>query len=1166
MVKPLKQLFFLLSALLTVAGAYAQVNLQTGSAAYSIPLYQYADNKSRLILPVVLSYNSANGLKVNEVASSVGTGWQIQTGGLIARMQVGQPDDQIAKNGTWYDITRYPNGYLYNSNIGGGCPVGMSYYPIFGNERMPFKQHNAVSADREQDKFVFQFGGRSGSFVIGRNRQVLQIGDSRLKISFKEEDMTVKHIRTTISQFTITDENGVQYTFRDQMLSKSLRYKYIKRDNQGNINIVKGNPDNGDKAVNIMRGIEMDEIENPYIVSGWYLSEIKDGFNGRKIQFVYNTNIVNGFGSHSISLSTAYDNTVKSQVLVMENNTVNLVKNLASINCPDGVSVKFNYGDKRIDLNGDKILSSVGIYDNGNNILSWKFTQAYFLRNTIGQPINNTDRQYARLCLTKVQKNGYDNNTKEPPYLFNYYTGTEGNPDDIVPAPFSLAQDRWGYYNGNTTGVNLDFTQPTTFQHYTNFTNFTNRIPKTGYAQNGLLKEIIYPTGGTIKYTWQQNQDRNSDLAGNQTGGVSVKRTIIYDGNSHDKDIIKEYRYIQADGSPSGWGYENYLNQKRLSNHYSPNGKRWDPATGCDFDYKYPGLEYPEMAGGFNKEQALKMFSDIVSYLSFGYGIYQVINSAVTSTALSYNIFSFVLNILITAALTCDDDAYIKNFAIFNQYGDNLYLPSALPFRYGRLEEADVSPGINNGKIVYEFSDKNFLNQVLPFDPPSFAPKQRNAAWAYGLPLKTTIFDKDNNKVKETENEFFVSTRTVTDTNFQSCRCETQKQTSLSAYDWTDNPYYNSGLTNNPANQEGITIEFYKPITGYSELRSIRDRIYSKDGQMMEIFKRNEYHPGNYQIKKAFSLNRMGDTIETRYYYPEDYTIPGALEKLKANNAINMPVSVEVWQRKNNTGYQLIDATITEFQELSNGDILPAKIYTLQTDKPVPLAQAGNFNPAVLIRNNDLFKLKNTISYDINGLPVQATEKSSTASSIYDYNNRYAVAIVINAETKDIAYAGFEADGTGSWNYADEFCDRSQSMTGHASFKLTPNAPNITRQGLTPGITYIINCWTKNGDVKVNNQTGKALYTIDEWTLYEFEISGINTVSISGTGTIDDLKLYPKGSLMSNFTYDPGIGKTSETGANNHIMYFDYDGLGRLIQLRDEHKNILKTIEYNYKQ
>jgi hypothetical protein len=72
------------------------------------------------------------------------------------------------------------------------------------------------------------------------------------------------------------------------------------------------------------------------------------------------------------------------------------------------------------------------------------------------------------------------------------------------------------------------------------------------------------------------------------------------------------------------------------------------------------------------------------------------------------------------------------------------------------------------------------------------------------------------------------------------------------------------------------------------------------------------------------------------------------------------------------------------------------------------------------------------------------------------------------------------------------------------------------------------------------------------------------TITVSGSGTIDELRLYPKGAFMTTYTYAPLIGITSQCDLNNRISYYEYDSVGRLSLIRDQDKNIVKQICYNY--
>jgi hypothetical protein len=209
-------------------------------------------------------------------------------------------------------------------------------------------------------------------------------------------------------------------------------------------------------------------------------------------------------------------------------------------------------------------------------------------------------------------------------------------------------------------------------------------------------------------------------------------------------------------------------------------------------------------------------------------------------------------------------------------------------------------------------------------------------------------------------------------------------------------------------------------------------------------------------------------------------------------------------------------------------------------------------------------------AYGTGGAPLEiAKENNVHYSYIYDYpvdttaKDNLPVAEVINAGIANVAYTSFEAGGKGGWTYAGTSQINPASITGERCYNL--GSGNITKS-VNSGTTYIITYWSKNntGAVSVNGSSATEVVTKNGWTLYTKTISGASTLTISGTSKIDELRLYPQGAQMRTMTYRQHIGISSECDINNRVTYYDYDGFGRLMLVRDQDKRIIKKSCFTY--
>ncbi len=1216
--------FIVLVVLLTFQNySLCQVNFQSGSAEQNLPLISYVDGKAGLSMNVTLNYSSGGGLLVNDIASNVGAGWNLGAGGFITRMQNGEPDDQMKYEppGSSFSadkdyasavrqvLKNYPNGFLYNPYTGMGCNAGLNYYPVFSKQKV-YKELNVVASDMEQDKFYFNMNGRSGVFVIGKDLKATTLGDARINIDLTTTDMTGQGIRTRINKFTVTTEDGIKYTFDKLGLTHICRYKYSTRNKNGEWYPIEGDPDDGSYAINRFWGYKLDPDERPYIVNTWFLSEIENPNTGQKIIFNYQdiqTDVISATSvDHSRTLnkggvnkpkkytksgrdafhwlqnpetaiSVSWDENLLNKfkagpTSVFYNRSVTLSKRLTSITLPNGGGISFTYSTTtRADLQGENALEKISYTINGTQARSYNLTYGYFFKNNI-RPYNTNfsgyETKFARLCLLSIQKmgNGEDDAT-EPPYKFSYYTGSTQSADDIIPARNFLAQDHWGYYNGSNSRLSLtedhDFLSQETSQYFKTVLA-KNKNAKTGYAKNGLLKAVAFPTGGSIEYTYDQNRPSGNILPAQYeqlAGGVSVVKTVVFDGEDHSKDIVNDIEYKNIQGQLSRWGDER-------PEYYNLSWTEYNKILLGKIVWNKPGLSYPEAAVSTDY---LKMVLSIAK----GYAIGEVTKYLIGMLPPPYNIIAGVVITVVQLVKLISTMTASIEFHRFTLSNKNTILSNPIPGSYSAVQVKSYSSSGYNGKTVYEFTSLKDYPALTPQFKWPFVPEQRLASWVYGLPKKVTVYDKNDLPVKESENFYNYIVSKSANSNNQSCKCATLNKRELKGNEWER--YYKAYFTRNQVHW--MSPYDYFTYTGRTDLASSVTKEFTNGQQYFANVANTIVDPMTLLQKGRIIHKDAGSLVIQLTYYPTDYTIPNsAMAKMVELNAIHTPIATETWLLKP-TGMFLVDATITEYQKYTFGtrvEVKPLQVWKLKSKTPIPQSQIGTHSRNVLIRQPQFFRVESVMMYDNDGNLVQNDVNETPTSFINDYKNRTVVAAVSGASYTDISYTSFEADGKGGWNFNSAFIKTNASISGSRAFRLGYDAgvgqtSTITRTGLDASKTYVVTYWLQNVEpdyAYINGQSGEYLFTQQStgWTLYKREVTGVTQVTITGDAVIDELRLYPKGTLMSTVTFKDGVGKSTECDVNNRLVYYEYDALGRLKLMRDQNRNIIKTYEYNFKR
>jgi YD repeat-containing protein len=572
----------------------------------------------------------------------------------------------------------------------------------------------------------------------------------------------------------------------------------------------------------------------------------------------------------------------------------------------------------------------------------------------------------------------------------------------------------------------------------------------------------------------------------------------------------------------------------------------------------------------------------VASYLSYSIlrHTFSIASAAAVGSEISEALGGIVVSFLTNALMGGLSSPPDQHYTLTQCQSSSTVANNTLPWGYARTEVISLLSTGSIGKVVYEYTNpsNNFLEN-RPFDIPTphfrSSSRPRSVPWVYGLPKTISVYDKNTNLVKQTINHFNPIVNATADNNFVNGT-------------WTaiGRIYGCSPSYPGPGSSQ-IAQETYYPFTGRVELTSTDEMIYNSAQQFNATTTYFEYD-NNFQVKHQYSNNSKGEKVETYFYRAYDYAqAQGAINIMgsSSSNIVEPVLSSETYINKA-SGKYMISASATDYDQFSNGDIKPKVTYDFQNLQPVPNNALSPFNTATVQRDPSYFKQIASYNYDNNGNLVQTLTGGNTIkSSIYDYDGRLLVASVLNASYADIGYSSFEAQGgkPGSWLNPAAIVD-NEARTGNKCFNLSDpsNAANgyFGFSGLNTSLSYVVSFWAKNGTACINGAiNGQSVVntcqggsgwkqgtTVNGWTYYEIQINNVERISASGSGLIDEFRIYPVGAQMTTITYKPLVGKTSECDASGRVLYYSYDDLGRLVKVSDDQRNVIKTYEYNYKQ
>jgi hypothetical protein len=499
------------------------VSEYTGIPNVTIPLYEI--DQDDIKIPLNLTYH-AGGIRVNEDASWVGLGWDLQVGSIV---QTVNGNDDLAKNTSGaYIYTKllpdpfngplgdfplrynYPattNGPGWTSTVPIGAPqaavsyaVATDFYiPVNGN--FSTQQTNFFTEpqyfDSEPDLFKANFLGYSVNFVMdwsSVNQSLSNDGVTNDYTGFVV--LNRKGYIVTLNSdgsFTIAVPNGDEFVFQ-------LKTSIYTNSYTNGIFPSSSSPQSPSAKVWMLTSIitkNKQQITLNYNVTSTYnnfadYSETSYSDQQGPI-YQYNgspgTFIAQGpLPSSSSGLCKSYSTSKESRVY------------LSSIVFPKG-QVTFNTSATQDILGGQK-LDSVKITAGQQQIKTYKFNYSYFNSSTTGgNGFDTTGYNFGSTVSLRLKLLSLSDNSGAV-HTFTYNLTQ-------LPNKNSFASDYWGFYNGQLSNTSL-IPNPSQFPTETALgNNGNNHSANLTYAEAGILQTIQYPTGGTVNFSYELNAFNN---------------------------------------------------------------------------------------------------------------------------------------------------------------------------------------------------------------------------------------------------------------------------------------------------------------------------------------------------------------------------------------------------------------------------------------------------------------------------------------------------------------------------------------------------------------------------------------------------------------------------------------------------------------------------------
>lgn len=958
--------------------------------------------------------------------------------------------------------------------------------------------------DGEPDIFLYNLpDGGSGKFFMDTSGRYVTYPRSNLLIE-----------GSINSGWKITTDNGSRYFFNTSEFTSS--------------------------TTTVSSGVVFNDGSEFHGVTAWYVDKITDVV-GNEIDFSY-SNCFTGYTTKSseteqILLSSAFvagSGVPTEKSSISNTNTGIGCVHLNRVDWRNG-SVRFSYNNtQRQDLTGDTALSTIGIFNKaGQNIKTFRLYTSYF--GVSGQPFYADATLFSRLKLDSVQETGSDGGTL-PPYKFEYSQIT-------LPDRLSNSQDIWGYYNGKSNARFVSYYRTDLYGHQINLG--ADRSVDTNYTPAGMLYKITYPAGGYTQFDFENNvyhSQRDAALSYSNTPLAAIGG----DNSSSDPDQYF-FQFTQPFIIPAS---------PLLADNTAPVSYQF--TGGCPSDNNSPCLVYVYIIRPDGTDIANFRDGDTLHLPPGNYTFAATLETEFPHSPYASFNASLYLGTMNPAGLY---DGYAGGLRIkrITNY-DGIKISGIKEYNYNYFGQTNSSGSIGYNNTLPAYNQVQTYHNITQIDQ--------------GDGGTIGVFHDDVYNTFSTASNYQLLTSGggyVTYSNVQITEKDVLGNTNgKSEYYYTSfddkKDEINTAFPYPPACsyewKRGLELMarhyLLKPDNSYALLREKKNNyaflenggdttrrvINGVKAAQLEFF---DQSVASVETMNASLILGTYHTAAEYYYLAGDtttlYNADGSGAGITTVNTYNYRVSpllMSSQQSLDSKGGMIntVYRHVADYSGITGSDNISLGLGNLQT----------------------LYAISPTIEKSIYKSDMNGANSRLVSSILAEYKPNLPFLDKIDAMEMNIPLTGFTPSSVsgGSFSKDNRYLQR-------LSFNRYDGYGNILEEQKTNDVKEVY-LYGYNSQFPVAKVTQSDYPTV---SAYINQSTLDNPPSDAALRTeLDKIRTGLAGTkaLVTTYTYSPLIGKTSETDASGHTIYYEYDGQNRLKTVKDQDGRVLKTFDYQYQQ